>query len=552
MLVIERDIEMRTSDGTVLRADVYRQRGAGELPVLLVRLPYNKATGAMFTYAPPHWFAEQGYMVVVQDTRGRYASDGVFEPLFHEERDSAEAVEWAARLPGCNGRVGTYGGSYLGWVQLAAAVAQPPSLQAIAPAVISPDAHRWAWRNGAFNLHFALSWMVETSVERLERAGRRDMLDDAVQALAGFDSLVLHQPLLDIPLVADELVGSFIRDWAAHPDPADPYWAPVDFTPRLDRIAVPGLHIGGWYDMFVEGTIAAFQVAQAANGRQRLLVGPWYHIPWSRELGCADFGPEAASMSDHVQVRWFDRWLKDEPNGVDEEPPVEVFIMGANTWWRGDAFPPAEAVELSLHLTSAGRANGSGGDGKLVAEPPGDSLPDHFYYEPYEPIPSLGGRSCCFPDVAPMGPRDQSDIHRYPTVLVYDSEPLREPITVLGFVRAEICFDSTVGDTDLVAQLCVHRPDGRVINVIEGIARVRGADGGRVDIELGATGIEFAAGHRVRLMLTSSLFPFYDRNHNNGHRDVDGGPGGTVTAMQTILHDSAHPSRLVLPVVRRA
>jgi putative CocE/NonD family hydrolase len=253
-------------------------------------------------------------------------------------------------------------------------------------------------------------------------------------------------------------------------------------------------------------------------------------------------------MSDHLQVRWFDRWLKDDQNGVDDEAPVEVFVMGANTWWRGDEFPPRESAEWSLHLASDGRANGSGGDGRLVPESPA-GVPDHYYYEPYEPIPSLGGRSCCFPDVAPMGPRDQSGIHRYPTLLVYDSEPVHAPLTVLGLVRAEIYFDSTAPDTDLVAQLCVHRPDGQVINIVEGIARVRAAGGGRVDIALGATGIEFAPGDRIRLMLTSSLFPFYDRNHNNGHRDVDGRPSGTMTAMQTVLHDPAHPSRLVLQVV---
>jgi putative CocE/NonD family hydrolase len=551
LVTVEHDVEMRTPDGVALRSDIYRPTADAPLPVLLVRLPYNKATGPIFTFAPPQWYAERGYIVVVQDTRGRYASEGTFTPLVHEEQDSATAIEWAARLAGSNGRVGTYGGSYLGWVQLAAAVAQPPALAATAPAVISPDAHRWAWRNGAFNLHFALSWMLEVGADRLERAGRPDDRAALDHALGAFSVVAGHRPLRSLDLVRDELIGDFLRLWMDHPDPDDPLWEPIDFTDRLDQVAVPSLHVGGWYDMFVEGTIKAFTAAQAANGRQRLLIGPWFHFPWTRIVGEIDFGRNAVNPIDNLHVRWFDRWLKDDRNGIDEEPPVEVFVMGSNTWWRGDQFPPAGVADVNWYLASGGRANGSDGDGSLVPEAPTGQSPDHYYYDPGEPFPSIGGRSCCFPDAAPMGPYDQSGVHRYPTVLIYDSECLAQPLTVLGKARAEVFFDSTVGDTDIVVQLCDRQPDGRAVNVCEGIQRVRDANGDRVDIELGATGIQFAAGHRIRIAVTSSLFPAYDRNHNNGRRDIDGGPGGTVTAMQTVLHDAEHPSRLVLQTLPR-
>ncbi len=535
MLVdVERGVPCALRDGTVLAADVWRPRGTGPFPVLLVRLPYNKATGATFTYAPPPWYAARGYIVVVQDVRGRHASGGDFVPLVHEVEDGEDAVAWAARLPGADGRVGMYGGSYLGWVQLAGAVASPPALRCIAPAVIAPDGHRWAWRGGAFNLHFARSWMLEvTGAEpACVETGTR--------------------PLREAAIVADGEPGGFLGRWIDHPDPHDPFWQSSNLTPRLPQIDVPGLHIGGWYDMFVEGTIRAFADVQEHGGpggrsRQRLHIGPWWHFPWCAQMGDADFGDDARNTIDELQIRWFDRWLGDRRNGVDEEPAAHVFVMGTNRWWAGDTFPPP-ARSLSLYLTGGGRANGQDGDGQLAFEAPADDPPDAFYYDPAEPTSSLGGRSCCFPESAPMGPYDQRPAHRYPIVLVYRSEPLRDDLCVMGAIESSIHLESTALDTDVVVQLCDEHPDGRVLNVLEGIQRTAGAPP-PYRVELGMTAITFRSGHRIRIAVTSSLYPAYDRNHNDGGREVTNASDTRVVAWQTVHHDAARPSSITLPVV---
>lgn len=556
-VAIDRDVPMRTEDGIELFADVYRPTGDGSHPVLLVRLPYNKATGAIFTYAPPAWYARHGYIVVVQDTRGRYRSQGVFDPLVNEFTDSHTAVEWAARLPGGNGEVGMYGGSYLGWVQLAAAVEQPPSLRACAPAVIGPDGHSWAWRNGAFNLAFALSWTLEVGHHETERAGQADGRRELTQALTNFVCAASYQPIVELPALRFARCA-FFHEWASRPSPTDPYWQARSVGNRLNRVDVPALHIGGWYDMFVEGTIRSFTSIQKAGsaqarGRQRLLIGPWFHYPWTRLTGETDFGPEAENPIDELQVRWFDRWLKGIRNGVDEEPPVTLFILGANRWWSGDRFPePSDRYRL--FLTSQGRANTARGDGLLTPDLPGDDPPDVYYYDPLEATASAGGHSCCLSGYTPMGPVDQASLQESPTLLIYDTEILEQDLLVIGEARVALHAATTATDTDFTAKLCDVHPDGRVINLLEGIVRTsfsapttRAGEVAFHDIPLGTTAAVIAAGHRVRLEIASSNFPAYDRSHNNGSRDLSGGPGRTVTAIQTVFHDSLRPSHLSLP-----
>jgi uncharacterized protein len=560
---VQEDVGVEMLDGTILRADVYRPRTGGTHPVLLVRTPYNKLTSGITTYATAVWYASQNYMVVVQDVRGRDASDGDFYPLVNEEVDAGPTIEWARNLPGSNGIVGMYGGSYLGWVQFAAAVSRPAGLGAIAPANIAPSGHRWAWRNGAFNLAFALSWgILEVGPNIAERLGDDEALRRIARAKSNFSEVLNYQPLRDLPVLRGRALGGFPSDWMEHPDPEDSFWAHVDYSKRYAEIDVPGLHIGGWYDMFVEGTIEAYRGIQggggpAARGRQKLVIGPWWHNPWVRQVGAIDYGPTAVSRVDDLNVRWFDRWLKGLRNGIDEEPAVSVFVLGANRWVDGDDFPVAQPEERSFFLTSKGRANSMYGDGALVPDRPSDDPPDLYYCDPLFPNPSIGGRSCCDAGMSPMGPADQRPVEQGLTVLCYDSGVIETEMTVMGQIVVELYAASTSEDTDFVAKLVDVFPDGRAINVIEGITRSAGPDAPRAGeiacrtLSLGYTAIAFQPGHRVRLEISSSIFPFYDRTHNDGTRDVTGGPSGTRLALQTVFHDLGRPSRLRLPVIRR-
>lgn len=558
---VEQGLEVRVNDGTRLCADVYRPRAPGPHPVLVVRTPYDKLNGGATTYCNAAWYAAHGYIVVVQDVRGRHASQGTFYPLVNEEADGAPTVDWAAALPGSNGRVGMYGGSYPGWVQLAAAVSRPRSLYAIAPANIAADGHRWAWRDGAFNLAFALSWgIVEIGTTIAARHDHAEFRNQLREAQFRYNDLLRQGPLRDLPILTRSPADClrFLVDWMDHPSAEDPYWTHIDFSKRYDDINVPGLHIGGWYDMFIEGTIAAFREIQehggpAARGRQRLIVGPWWHNPWVPSIGELDFGPNAISEIDELQVRWFDRWLKERDNGVEDEAPIKLFLLGTNRWADFDEFPPPNTRELALHLRSRGRANSMYGDGTLTRETPHDEPPDTYAYDPEFPTPSIGGRSCCDASLAPMGPYDQRSVEQALTVLCYDSELLEHDVTVIGRVVVDVYAASTSSDTDFVAKLIDVHPDGRAINLVEGITRTgaiaEAGTVGRYEIDLGFTAAVLRVGHRVRVEVSSSAFPFYDRNHNNGSRDTTESLDGARAALQTIFHDCERPSRVVLPIV---
>ncbi len=569
-VTVERAVSAAARDGTRLVADVYRptDRAGATFPTLLLRTPYRRQTAQTSAYLHPAWYARHGYQVVVQDTRGRGDSGGDFEPFAHEGDDGADAIEWAASLPGSNGRVGTYGFSYPGACQVLAARERPPSLVTMCPGFTASRYHQgWTYSGGALNLAFVASWGANLAAEGARRRGD----DRALRALeqAWTDGPRRHYaylPFAEYPPFAEHRDDArFFFEWLDHPS-YDDYWRRWSIDEDYGRIDVPALHPVGWYDIFLEGTVANFRGLRSAAGSevsraaQRMVIGPWYHVPWSSQFGDVDFGPQARKTVDEWQMRWFDQYLRGEDTGV-LDAPVTVFVMGTNEWCDLPDWPPPEAVATPLYLRSDGRANTADGDGWLSFEEPGPEPPDEIVSDPMTPTPSAGGRSCCHPAVTPMGPADQSDIEALNRVLVYTTPPLDRAITVMGPVTARVFVACDAPDTDVVVKLCDVDPRGRSINVCGGILRARYRrsasepallEGGEIAeyvVELGPTAMTFRPGHRIRIQVASSDFPQFDRNLQTGGPLFSEGPTAARIATQTVAHEPGLASRISLPVV---
>lgn len=555
-------------DGVVLRADVYRPAAPGSYPVLLQRTPYSKNDQE----APTRFsaLAARGYIVVAQDTRGRYTSDGVAVP--HDEaQDGYDSVQWAAGLPGSNGRVGMFGGSYLATTQLEAATLQPPALRALFPASSYARRHDMVFQGGAFYLSDGLSWNLGQAIDvrrrvltpGVDRDGPIGL--DAEQRQMLRNTWYWHLPLKSFGELELRRFAPGYYQMLDHPS-MDGFWDPADIQKRHDRFQVPAFHLTGWYDTLLTGTLKNFTGlrADAANENarryQRLVIGPWTHArptPNSTSIGDASFGPGAGFDAEETMIRWFDHWLKDGDRAVLDTAPVRIFVMGANEWRDEEAWPLARARQTAYYLSSGGRANTLSGDGSLATgAPPQVSTPDRYTYDPANPVPTgaSGGYS--------RTPGDQRQVEARQDVLVYTSAPLSEDVEVTGPLALTLWIQSSARDTDFTGKLVDVFPDGTARALADGILRARYRNGPtppalltpgqptEITVDLGATSNVFKAGHRIRLEVSSSNFPRFDRNPNTG--GVFGEDRETRTAEQTILHDAAHPSRLVLPIVPRA
>ena len=564
-VTVERDVPSAMRDGVVLRADVYRPENPGAYPVLVLRTPYDKRVAQQITYQHPTWYARRGYVVVVQDPRGRFTSDGDFRPFQDEPEDTADTIAWAARLPGANGKVATYGFSYPGANQLLGASEQPEPLVCIAPGFTSSDFYDgWTYVGGAFSLAFVVSW-VQPLLALPEALKRGDL--PAAIALASqansFPDLYWTQPLEAFPLFQDNDVAPYFFEWLEH-DARDEYWKALSIRERWDRIVVPALHFGGWYDSFVEGTLENYAALAARAGDdpsrlQRLVLGPWLHIPWAQYAGVRNFGDDARNRIDELQLAWFDYWLKGEGD-IDAWAPVQLFTMGENVWRDHDSWPPPGIQLEEWHLRSSGRATSVSGDGALTRELPADDPPDVYAFNPGWPVSSLGGRSCCVDEVAPMGPLEQSRVEIRNDVLVYSTPVLERDIEVTGTVELVLFAATDAVDTDWTAKLVDVDERGYAINLCDGIVRARYRESlehptpierNRVyeyRIKVGSTSNLFRRGHRIRLEVSSSNFPMFDINPNNGQRSGEATLLQARVATQAVFHDSMRPSRLLLPV----
>ena len=563
-VTVEHDVAVTMRDGTVLRADIYRPVAAGKFPVLLTRTPYDKHSGGEVDFG--HKAAARGYVVIAQDVRGRYTSDGQWYPFLHESNDGYDTVEWAAALPYSDSRVGMYGGSYVGATQMLAAIAHPPHLAGICPVVTASNYHDgWTYQGGAFEQWFNESWTSGLAQDTLNR-----FVGSHTNALNGIARLPLTQyPLFALPPASSdtELLHSlapYFLDWVAHPA-YDEYWKRWSIEDHYADIGVPSLTVAAWYDIFLGGSLRNYiglklhGKDEATRGGQHLLVTIGGHAGSGRKVGDMDFGREAAFDEDATILNWYDYLFKNVANDFSHPKPVKLFVMGTNQWREEDDWPLERARNTKYFLHSDGKANSAHGDGALVTATPRSDKPDQYVYDPANPAPTVGGPLCCDWEHLGPGPRNQKAVEERSDVLVYSTPPLQQDLEVTGPVQLELFAKSSAVDTDFTAKLVDVGPDGFAQNVTEGIVRARYRNSqekadimkpGQIykfNVDMWATANVFRKGHVLRLEVGSSNFPRFDKNLNTGENAAVS--GRSIPATNTIYHDAEHPSALILPIV---
>jgi uncharacterized protein len=568
-VTVEYNVAMKARDGVTLRADIYRPAAEGKYPVLLQRTPYNKDGGDDFG----HKAASRGYIVVIQDVRGRFRSEGEWYTFKHESEDGYDAVEWAAALPGSNGKVGMFGGSYVGATQMLAAIAHPPHLAGICPVVTASNYHEnWTYQGGAFEQWFNESWSAGLAQDTLNR-----MVRENTNALVGSTVLPLNQfPVFNIQTPHDgaeitHALAPYYIDWLTH-SRYDDYWKKLAIDENFQNIQVPALTVAAWYDIFQGGSLRNYLGMkehagnEAARSGQRLLVVIGGHAGGGRHIGALDFGSAAEEFDENnVTLDWYDYLFLGKQNQFsDASKPVRIFVMGTNEWRNEEEWPPKKAKESVLYLHSGGDANSTAGHGRLSAgiQMPNTDKPDNFVYDPADPVPTVGGPLCCDGGHLAAGPRDQQKVEARQDVLVYSTEPLEQDTEVTGAVTLDLFASTSASDTDFTGKLVDVGPDGTAINLTEGILRARYREDtkgapkpikpGKVyeyKIDLWSTSNVFLKGHRIRLEVSSSNFPRFDRNLNTGKDQATS--EDMMKATNTVYHDAGHPSVLILPVVAR-
>jgi len=564
-MVIQHGVPTKMRDGVTLYADIYRPKSSDRFPVILMRTPYDKSVG--WAVSPAFKIVARGYVFIIQDVRGRYTSEGEWYPFIHEPADGYDSVEWAASLPYSNGKVGMMGGSYVGATQMLAAISAPPHLAGIAPDVTASNYHaNWTYQGGAFEQWFNQNWTTQLARNTLDR-----FIDKNTDARLGVPTLPLASyPVFNFgQLPADTLLteslAPYYGDWLAHPD-YDDYWKPWSIEEHFSNITVPMLQVGAWYDIFSAGTlrnymgVKAHGATEAARTQQHLLMGIGGHAGFGRRIGDVDFGPHALE-NPYVDVilDWYDFLFKGIHNQFASDKPVKLFTMGINEYRQEDDWPPPEARYVKYFLHSGGKANSLRGDGSLSTSAPRSEPSDSYVYDPGNPVPTMGGPLCCAQELMEPGPRDQRSVENRDDVLVYSIGPLVQDLEVTGPVSATLFVKSSAVDTDFTGKLVDVAPDGLAMDVAEGILRMRYRDSPehaalmnpgqtyQITLDLWATSNVFLRGHTLRLEISSSNFPRFDRNLNTGEEIKEA--RHFVSATNIISHDAQHPSALVLPVI---
>lgn len=531
--IIKEIASMWTRDRVRLDADIYRPNTEEELPILLMRQPYGRAIASTVVYAHPRWYASQGYIVVIQDVRGRGTSEGKFELFTYEIADGEDTVKWVSQLPHSTGKVGMYGFSYQGMTQLYASVHQPQALKAIAPGMVAYDLYNdWAYENGAFCLYANLAWAIQLAGETARLQG-----DEAtyLQLYAASRNLPLDDPIPANPELMQKLApDSFYHQWLNNSDPDAEYW---QRSPKylLQGVDLPMLHIGGWFDPYLRGTLNLHRamVGQSKQA-QHLLVGPWAHLPWGRKLGAIDYGIEAQNPIDEIQIRWFDHFLKGIDTGLLTESPISLWEMGSNQWREFEDFPDNYKI---YYLASDGLASIREDSGMLweyeeqattesivpnelletdlrekITE--FDNNTDILVHDPWRAVPALGGHS-----IYPSGSYERSGLDCRSDILTYTSAPLESELSILGEITIEVYCTADQPSFDLCTVLSTVNPDGKVFNFTQGYIRVHPSDSKEikmVTIPLQATCISIAEGNSLRLSLSAACFPAYPVNSGTG------------------------------------
>ncbi|MBL7177144.1 MAG: CocE/NonD family hydrolase [Desulfobacteraceae bacterium] len=567
---VDRDIPMTMRDGVTLRADVYRPDDGEKHPAIVVRTPYNKVLSGNSDYLSAVHAAFAGYAMVIQDTRGRFASEGEFIPMMPEGQDGYDTIEGVAAEPWCDGNVGMVGSSYLGRVQWQAAMEAPPHLKAIAPSIITAGPLSDTRMSGVVDLEQSISWfgaMAIDMIEKMKKQGRdvTGMREMVTRALLNIDEVCNYLPLKDIPHFKfeglSEGFATRIGDaaLAGLKSEEDLYWS-------YEKVMVPCFHSGGWYDLFSGSLFKNFLNmrekggTQIAREGQYLLSGPWAHganLP--AFVGDLHFGPTASGVAGFVMERhiaFFNKYLR----GIESKymVPVRYFVMGRNRWKSADTWPLPQTEWQRFFLHSNGRANSTAGDGLLSRDESGSEPPDIFVYDPRFPVPTRGGKNLPAGSLVP-GPLDQTHIEKRSDVLCYTTPELQEEIEVTGPLTLHLFAATSVKDTDFTVKLVDVYPDGSAYNVAEGCIRARYrksvlqpelVNPGEVyeySIDMAATSIVFGRDHRIRIDISSSNFPRIDRNMNTGNPFGEDSEG--VPAIQTIHHHADYASYIDLPVI---
>lgn len=568
---IQSNVQIPMRDGVKLATDLYRPRADGKHPVILVRTPYKKEMNEL----QGRFYARRGYVYAVQDVRGRFSSPGTWEPFVNESNDGFDTIQWLGTQSWSSGRVGMIGASYLGWVQWWAAKDRPQYLKAIIPNVSPPDPYfNIPYEYGCFFLLGAIWW-----ADILESEATGDLSGKAMQEIGKkkYARILRELPVVDLDKKVLGKKNPYWRTWIDHPT-NDEYWERASFLDNMGSLDIPVFHQSGWFDGDGIGSkLNYLRMRSHGHPNQKLVLGPWGHTDVAtRRIGDRDFGPAATIDLQRDYLRWLDRWLKGIGNGIEQEPLVKIFVMGSNRWLEGNTYPLAETQMTKLYITSGGNANTSAGDGRLsFALPPMGTPPDRFVYDPGDPTPSPN--MPVDPDEMDPSKDDQptersieelrglnrayhAKVNAERTdILVYDTEPLTEPLTIAGPISAVLYASSSAKDTDWFVRLSEVAADGAIFQLVEGKVRARYRESFREPLplepgkvyeyalDLWQTGITVPAGAKLRVEVASASFPMFSRNLNTGgHSEKE---KRFVTAEQMIYHDAEHPSHLLLPVI---
>lgn len=549
-VVVDENVPVVMRDGAILRANVCRPDRGGPYPVLLTRTPYGKGKG----FAK---YVEAGYIVVSQDARGRYASEGTFESFVrfqtHDAEDGYDSVQWAAKLPNSTGKVGTFGTSYSAFYQWRLAPLRPPALVVMSAHSI-PGRYTDLEGPGTIRPGRRLYWWAMMGEDIRRRAAGVDKRALTLSDPREIEKWILFVPWLQLPQVIFEHETDAMHYWLKHP-----HLDPWKLEEGCREVAVPNFDVTGWHDhcngdVLLYRSMAASAKTEIARKQTRILIGPWGHSTLGkRRFDKIDFGPEAEVDLVAEDVRWFDYWLKGKPAGIAQERPVRIFVMGDNRWRGEQEWPLSRARNKTMFLAGGGRANTPAGDGKLLTQLPKVTGSDHYGYDPSHPVPTLFAQRA-FTAVA-----DQRRLADRRDILVYQSEPLQERLEVTGNPIVELYAATSAPDTDWFVRLIAVEPDGLARDVCMGMVRARYRSGlekpallppgeiVRYTIRMGPTANAFLPGHRIRLDVTSSDFPNYDRNHNTAaDQNAD---AEMAVAQQSIHHGGRWASKIVLPVV---
>jgi putative CocE/NonD family hydrolase len=583
---IDRDVMVPMRDGVRLATDIYRPVTETPVPALIVRLPYGKALAGMLAdgrnLPAIMALAEAGYAAVWQDSRGSGNSEGSFTALQDETRDGEDLLQWLGEQPWCNGKFGAYGRSYLGFTEWSLAAGKVDGkLLAMVPSYTSADHYAGAFHHegGLFSLNIATAWSFNMAMMQGARPSARANgsppdVRPLQQAAAEGIGYYRRLPLNDRPALAG--AAPWYASWFDHPD-RDEYWAEISPSEHYDTMTTPSLNVGGWFDIFIQQTLSAYRslrergASEAARSGQRLLVGPWSHGVLNGVFPEMHFGPLGDMLTQDItgtHLRFYDRWINGNVGALDDTKPVRIFVMGINQWRDEADWPLPDTVWTDYYLSSAGRANTLNGDGVLSTQKPSLDAVDAYLYDPRRPVPTRGGQlygglPMVSDDSLAAGPADQRPNEVRDDVLCYTIDTLDHPIEVTGPITLVVHVSSSAKDTDFIAKLIDVHPDGRAMFVTEGAQRARyrlstsqsnllvPGEIYELKFELWGTANVFLPGHRLRLEITSSNFPRFDRNTNSGGDIGRETEDDFVVAVNRIYHGPDHPSRLILPIIDR-